>query len=128
TALQLIKAPQAWTLTHGDSTLVVGVTDRRFDEQHEDLQGKTVKEIHLGSLTHTVHGTGVAGIIAANTNNCKGIASIGYNTQLTVVAGNYFLPKGLARLIDVPGMRVINCSWSYCNPGENLKQRLDSLV
>lgn len=128
TALQLIKAPQAWTLTHGDSTVVVGVSDRRFEEQHEDLQGKIAKEIHLGGSTNRVHGTGVASVIAANTNNGKGIASIGYNTQLTVVAGNYSLPKGLARLINIPGMRVINCSWSYCNPGEELKQRLDSLV
>src|SRR5699024_3480032 len=54
TALQLIKAPQAWTITHGDSSVVVGVCDRRYDEDHEDLKGKIKQELHLGrSEEHT---------------------------------------------------------------------------
>lgn len=128
TALQLIKAPQAWTLTHGDTTVVVGVCDRRYETDHEDLKGKITENIKLRNPSHSAHGTGVAGIIAANTNNDRGIASIGYDTKLVVVSGNYQLIDGLDSLSKVPGMKVINCSWGICAPKGARKEKLDSII
>lgn len=128
TALELIKAPQAWTITHGDSTLVIGVCDREYDKNNADLKGKIIKDIKLSRPSRQDHGTSVAAVIAANTNDGKGIPGVGYNTKLTVVSGTYSLLDGLDSLSKVPGMKVINCSWSICNPNERRMKKIDSIV
>lgn len=128
TALQLIRAPQAWQITTGDSSVVVGMVDRGFDFDHEELQGKFARVIQLGNLSSSDHGTGIAGIIAGKTDNGKGLASVGRHTKLAVVVGNYSLVEGLDSLSKIPGIKVINCSWGYCHPGKRLKKRLDTVM
>ncbi|MEL6944156.1 MAG: S8/S53 family peptidase, partial [Bacteroidota bacterium] len=82
-ALNLIEANCAWTITKGDPSIVVGIADTEFDDNHEDLKNQI---IHLsGNYTappECEHGTIVAGCVAAETNNSLGIAGIGYNTKI----------------------------------------------
>jgi len=128
--LQLVRAPQAWQITKGDSAVVVGIVDRGYDREHEELEGKIVSEIKLGNESSSNHGTGVAGILAGNTNNGKGFASIGYHTKLAMVTGTYPLERGLDSISKVPGIRIINASWGFCNASGKSKsvERLDSII
>ncbi len=112
TALDLIKAPLAWKYTTGENTLV-GVADSKFDENHPDLNNKFIENIEIFPST-IEHGTGVAGIISANTNNNDGIASISYGSNLVGAScggAPSNLINGLLVLSQYPGVRVINCSW-----------------
>ena len=80
--LELINAPLAWSITPGgDPSVVVGIVDANISSLHEDLTGQIINNIQLGNYT-LFHGTGVAGTIAAKTNNGVGIASLAYNTKL----------------------------------------------
>ncbi len=81
--LDAIHMPQAWDITHGDENIVVGVIDLGVDIQHPDLIG----EIDLGDdviieEAGNNHGSIVAGIVGANTNNNIGIASVGRNIKM----------------------------------------------
>ena len=79
---------------------------------HEDLVGKSVN-IQGGnpSSTSMYHGTKVALVAGASTDNNKGMASIGFNSNIK--ASNY----GYSGLIPLAnsGARVINMSWGSCN-------------
>lgn len=80
-ALDSIEARGAWGLTTGKPSISVAVVDRHFYLGHEDLVNK-IDTIWGISGTNTYHGAMVSGLIAAETNNGKGISSIGYNTHL----------------------------------------------
>lgn len=127
TSLKLIKAPRAWHITHGDSTLAIGIADTQI-ESHIDLNGKIDTVIQVGTdIDDRPHGTGVAAIIAAKTNNGIGMASIGYNTHLVATDGGTLVER-LDALINYPGMRVINCSWGYYNRFRKLDSVMQDAV
>lgn len=129
TALQLIRMPQTWEITKGDSTQVVmGLVDRGLDMNHEDLVGQVAGEIKLGNESKSDHGTGIAGILAGKTNNGKGLAAAGYNSKIWMVTGLYPLEEGLDTLSKVPGVRVINASWGFCNPSEKRLKKLKEIM
>jgi hypothetical protein len=102
--LDLIKAPLAWTISTGENMLV-GLSDSQT-RSHEDLDGQVIQS----TATDTrFHGTGVAGRIAAITNNNLGVASLAYNSKIVSANPGY---SGVLELAQVPGVKVINCSWS----------------
>ena len=85
--LREINATKAWNTTVGNS-LLVGILDTGVDANHPDLAGKVLNSIDLTNddVTDDIgHGTEVAGIIAANTNNNQGIAGIAWNTKILPV-------------------------------------------
>lgn len=85
--LREINATKAWNTTVGNS-LLVGILDTGVDANHPDLAGKVLSGIDLTNddITDDIgHGTEVAGIIAANTNNNQGIAGIAWNTKILPV-------------------------------------------
>src|SRR5699024_855546 len=117
----------AWHITHGDSTLAIGIADSHI-ESHFDLNGKIDTVIQVGNdIYDRPHGTGVAAIIAAKTDNGIGMASIGYNTHL-VAADSPDLLEQLDALINYPGMRVVNCSWGYKNPPNYLEEVIQDAI
>lgn len=82
-----IKADLAWDITTGSSAIIVAVLDTGVDLSHPDLQGKLVAGYDFSDgdndpSDYQGHGTHVAGIVAAATNNSKGVAGTGFNTRI----------------------------------------------
>ena len=106
-ALDLINAQQAWDITHGDTSIVIAITDANYYTAHEELVGK-VNYVSDNLNSDYVHGTVVAITAAGNTNNGQGKSSIGYDShlQLRVMDYNELLNATYS------GAEVINVSWS----------------
>ncbi len=73
-----IDAPEAWDTTAGSGTILIAILDTGIDQSHEDLKAKLAGNVNFSS-SRTVddrygHGTHVAGIAAAVTNNRLGVA------------------------------------------------------
>jgi len=78
--LQKIQAPQAWDITVGDANVVIAVVDTGVtavaDLAPKLLPGANIVEGGSDTSDAGNHGTPVAGIIAASTNNGIGVAGI----------------------------------------------------
>jgi subtilisin family serine protease len=84
--LQTMGAPTAWNASIG-SGVIVAILDSGIDGTHPDLQGQLVSGWNFydnNSNTSDVygHGTKVAGVVAALTNNGAGIAGIAWGAKL----------------------------------------------
>ena len=109
---QKISAPQAWDLSTGDSKVVIAVVDFGVDLQHPDLATKMwtnpgeipdngldddgndyVDDVYGWDFANDDHdpqddyghGTHVAGITAAATDNGVGIAGVAFNSSIMAV-------------------------------------------
>jgi hypothetical protein len=81
--LAVIDAVPAWNITHGDGTIKIGIVDTGTNHTHEDLQNKVNNRDGVtGGSGVAGHGTLVAGMAGAETNNDEGIASLGWDVQL----------------------------------------------
>jgi thermitase len=85
--LAKVQAASAWDVTKGTSRFSVAILDTGIELSHTDLSSKVVASVNLSGLSATDvdlygHGTHVAGIVAAATNNAVGVAGIGYETSL----------------------------------------------
>lgn len=83
-----INAPEAWDITHGDSSVTIAILDTGIACDHLDLDGKCQATVNFvddkSSPPEDVlgHGTHVAGIAAASTDNGVGIAGVGWNSSV----------------------------------------------
>jgi thermitase len=119
--LTKIQAPQAWDVTTGDSAVRIAILDTGIDASHPDLAAKIVAVQNCTSSSTSDdnygHGTHVAGIAAAITNNGVGVAGAGYNASLMNVkvlddtgSGYYsWIINGITWAAD-NGAEVINMS------------------
>lgn len=107
-ALNLINAQGAWTLTEGDSSIVIGITDAGYYMNNMELYPKVVSSNLNFSMTNAAHGTAVATTAAGSTNNAFGKSSIGFNSSLDLRPMNY---NGLLEA-TYAGAKVINASWA----------------
>jgi hypothetical protein len=106
--MDLMEAGNAWDITKGDTTIVIGITDTGWDPTHPDLIGNVkinyndpingvdddadgyidnYKGWDLGMDDNDAmwessgHGINVSGIAAAATDNITGISGVGFNTK-----------------------------------------------
>ncbi|MGB9893240.1 MAG: S8 family serine peptidase, partial [Candidatus Saccharicenans sp.] len=83
-----IKATTAWDYVKGDPNVLIAVLDSGIDYNHPDLKNKVIStgrdfvNDDDDAFDDLWHGTHVAGIIAAETNNTEGIAGVAWNCRL----------------------------------------------
>jgi subtilisin family serine protease len=91
TDLWAINAGQAWEFTKGSPRVLVAVLDTGVDTRHPQLAGKVVQGPNecahdrpdcSSDFDANGHGTFVAGLIAATTNDGIGIAGLGWATRV----------------------------------------------
>ena len=147
--LAKVKAPGAWDVTTGEGVLV-GIVDSGIDIGHEEFAGRIAGTTNCIGADHDParctgnaqddvgHGTHVAGIIAANKDNGKGINGVAPGARLLVAkaidaqsGGNVGdIDAGVKWVID-RGAKVVNLSLSEANPllasilGSALRPTLD---
>lgn len=119
--LAKVQASNAWDLTTGSASVSVAVLDTGVDLSHPDLQGKVVASVNFTDSATVSdvngHGTHVAGIVGATTNNGQGVAGLGYNTTVMNVkvmgdngsGSSGSIAQGVVWAAD-NGARVINIS------------------
>ncbi|HWR83290.1 MAG TPA: S8 family serine peptidase [Candidatus Deferrimicrobium sp.] len=124
----------AWSYTTGNGSIRVCVVDDGIDINHEDLASRITLGYNAENDGEDIsplggdetHGTHVAGIISAATNNSIGIAGVNWNSALYIArAATYMLgskwydDKNTGRAVEwATRMRVdiINMSFGY-SPG-----------
>ena len=117
-----VQAPQAWGVTKGSQNVIIAILDTGIDVNHPDLADKIVSSVNFTDSSTAYangqsHGTHVAGIAAAITNNGVGIAGLGRNSSLMNVKvlgdtgyGYYsWIAQGIIWAAD-HGANVINLS------------------
>ena len=125
--LSKIGAPDAWGISVGSSNVTVAVLDSGVDPSHPDLAGKLLSGWNFyngnGDASDvTGHGTAVAGVAAAATNNTVGVAGMGWKCLILPVrvtdengyASYSLLSKGLVYAAD-RGARVAVVSFQIFN-------------
>ncbi len=131
-----INAPQAWDITTGISTTKIAILDTGIDADHEDLASKVVlrRNFTTSGTDDDLygHGTHVAGIAAAATDNGIGVAGVGYNAMLMSYkvlgddgTGTYsWIVNGITSAAD-DGAKIINMSLAGLNPSQSLQDAVN---
>lgn len=144
--LHKILAPQAWTISRGSPDIKVAVVDQAVDIHHPDLReviwtnpgeipdngidddgNGYVDDVHGYDVAEDdpdpspdnpqqTHGTHVAGLVSAKSDNNTGIASIGFNLSIIPVKSAYSNNVGAEQFKGVTyaasvGADIISCSW-----------------
>jgi len=143
--LRLTQAYRAWDFTKGDTSLVIGLTDTGIRYSHEDVV-RQVKYNYADPINgvdddgdgyvdnfrgwdfsngnndpmyeaYTGHGTQVAGIMAGQADNGKGLAGVGFKSKFLPLqifpgtpTGSFAGFEAIVYAAD-HGCRVINMSW-----------------
>ncbi|MEW6172627.1 MAG: S8 family peptidase [Bacillota bacterium] len=127
-----IQTPGAWDMTTGSTNVKIAILDTGVDQDHPDLADKITANKNF-TRSKTVddkygHGTHVAGIAAAFTNNGIGVAGTGYNCMIMngKVLGdngsgyNSWIAGGITWAAD-NGAKVINMSLGSTAPSTTLE-------
>jgi len=108
--LGAIKAYDAFDLSRGSVSTKIGIIDDGVDDLHEDLKNKCMGDLGY----YGEHGTHVAGIAAAKTDNGIGIVGIDWHARIWVEKIlHWSIPELADAVISAAnnGCKVINCSW-----------------
>ncbi len=156
--LEAVRAFEAWDIEKGDTSVFIAISDTGTDTDHPDLQDDLYKnhadpingidddndgyvdnflgwdlgmddndvnpETHAGSS----HGTNVAGIASASTDNTTQVSGCGFNTRIMTVKIDNAVGQLVAAYSSIVyaadrGAKIINCSWgsyTYTQFGEDI--------
>jgi thermitase len=133
--IQKVEAPAAWDLTIGSASVVVAVIDTGVSASHPDLTGKVIAGYDFANndsdttddYAPSGHGTKVAGIIGAASNNGVGIAGIAWQSPILPVkvcdstgqCSDANVASGIIYAVD-QGAKVINISLGDPSPSSTL--------
>jgi thermitase len=135
-ALGQMHVSALWSLTTGSTEILIAVLDTGIDRGHEDLRGKVVAEVNFtdspSSNDLNGHGTHVAGIIVAGSNNGKGVAGLAPESRVmnVKVADDYgscqamAVARGIIWAVE-NGAKVINISIELRDPSAELEQAVN---
>lgn len=130
-ALYKIRAYDAWSISTGQYYITVAVVDDAVQTNHPDLAGNMIAGYDVAdgdsnpnppnpypSNTNFSHGTHVAGIVGAITNNGIGVASLGFNSIRIMPVkvtknsnGVFYNAYAGITWAAMNGAKVINMSW-----------------
>ena len=138
----ITQMPASWSITTGSSSLRIAIIDTGYDTTNPDLAGKVDLSVvydkgdgtvHVGAPIEDKdgHGTDVSGIAAADTNNTKDVAGVGWNVHL-IEARVFPQPSGpgassrdIASAINWAvshGAKVINLSLGSAGPDNTYEE------
>lgn len=85
-----IHAPEAWDIEKGSEDTIIAVVDTGIQDYHWDLAGRVLEGYNVLDGTTNAdddqgHGTFVASVAAANTDNNDGVAGVDWNASLLPV-------------------------------------------
>lgn len=137
TARADIKATEGWEETKGSPDIIIAILDSGVDLLHPELADKTVSggrdfvNDDFDATDDHYHGTMMASMAAADTNNGEGIAGVAWNCLILPVKivdqeglGDYAtLIEGLMWAAD-EGADVINLSVGGATPSPSLESAL----
>ncbi len=132
-----IRATAAWEENKGQTTVVIAVLDTGVDLTHPDLKnkltspGRDLVNDDLDASDDHWHGTHIAGIAGAETNNGFGVAGVAWNCKILPVKVLDKTGVGTASQIVLGiiwaadnGANVINMSFGSNDSAEALKDAL----
>ncbi len=135
--LWAIYADKAWDIERGNSAVKVCVVDEGVDYNHEDLSGNYAGGYDFVDLDsdpypadiNEMHGTHVAGTIAAVMNNSKGISGVAQVSVLScrAMSGGSGTSEDIAscvRWCADQGARVINLSLGASSPADIIRDAI----
>lgn len=135
-----IRAPQGWEFATGSSAIRIAIIDTGIDRTHPDLAGKIVSGYDFVNNDNNAqddngHGTHVAGIAAAISNNGVGVTGASWGARLIPVkvlsaggGGSYAnVAAGIIWATD-HGAHVINLSLGGTSPSITLQNAVDYAV
>lgn len=128
-----IRAPQGWQYATGSSAVTIAIIDTGIDLSHPDLAAKVVNGFDVYNNDNNPqddngHGTHVAGIAAAISNNGVGVAGVSWGARLMPIKvlnsagnGSYAdVAEGIIWAAD-HGAQVINLSLGGTSPSQLLQ-------
>lgn len=136
--LEKIKAPSGWNYeTGGSNQVIIAVVDTGVDLNHPDLSAKIVAGKDIVNDDNTAqddhgHGTHVAGIAAASTNNSLGVAGVSWQAKIMPIkvldsdGSGYdsWVAQGIREAVD-RGADIINMSLGGAGYSETLRSATD---
>jgi subtilisin family serine protease len=136
-SLPKINAPAAWDDTTGSPYVTIAIIDTGVDLNHPDLNDKIVpgwdfiNDDAIAQDDHG-HGTHVAGIAAAETNNDQGVAGVSWGARIMPIKvldehgdGLYSDVARGVRYGCNHGAQIINLSLGGSNSSSVLKEALE---
>ena len=135
--LQQIQAPAAWDITCGVDSVIVAVVDTGVDYTHPDLAERIVAGYDFRNgdsdpMDDHGHGTAVAGVIGASTDNGIGVAGVTWLPKIMPIkvaspsgsAAYYAIARGITYAAD-NGARVVNISMAGSMSSSTLTNAVD---